>query len=381
MRSDARPLVATTAWLVGCGLAVGAVAVSPAHRSAADVVVGLAYLGFTTVGALLLVRAPRHPIGALFVVSGLCAAGQELAEAIVADAQRRHQLTGFATHVAAWLQSWLWLPALVVPLVFVTLLFPDGRPASPRWRWAVRAGVVGVTASSGSFAIAALTLSTPQLVSNNPHLDPWQHAAYYGAAAGVVISLACAVLGVASMIVRYRRGDETTRQQSKVVLFAACVAVVAVVLGSLLPDNQNFLEPFGTALIAMAVALAVLRYRLFDIDRLMSRALSYGLLTGLLVATYIGGVALLTDLGPFSSSVGVAATTLAVAAAFNPLRRRLQSGVDRRFNRARYDAARTVDAFAVRLRDEVDPAIVVTDLLTVASRSVQPTTISLWLAG
>lgn len=381
MRSRLRPVSATGLWLLGLALASASLAVSPAHRTAADIVVSLAYLVFTTVGALLLVRLPRHPIGPLFLASGLCAAGQELAEAIVADAQRHHQLGGVAVHAAAWLQAWLWLPALVLPLVFVTLLFPDGRPASPRWRVVVWAGALGVTASSGAFAVAALTLSTPELVSNNPRLDAWQHVAYFVAAGGVLLSLACAILGVASMIVRYRRGDDTTRQQSKVVLFATCLAVVAVVLGNLVPDNQNFFEPFGTALIAMAVAIAVLRYRLFDIDRLISRALTYVLVTGLLLATYVGGVALLTRLGPFSSSAGVAATTLLVAAAFNPLRRRVQTLVDRRFNRERYDAARTIDAFASRLRDEVDAEVVHRDLLEVTVGTVQPATISLWVAS
>ena len=234
--------------------------------------------------------------------------------------------------------------------------------------------------SSGAFAVTALTMSTADLVSNNPPLDAWQHVAFAIGAAGHLTSLACALLGIASIVVRYRRGDETTRQQSKVVLFATCLAVVAVVLGSVIQDSQNFLEPFGTALIAMAVAVAVLRYRLFDIDRLISRTLSYVLVTGLLVATYIGGVALLTRLGPFSSSVGVAATTLAVAAAFNPLRRRVQTVVDRRFNRARYDATRTVEAFASRLRDEVDADVVHRDLLQVTGRAMQPLTISLWVA-
>jgi hypothetical protein len=371
---------ATAAWLCGVGLASASLAVSSAHRTLGDVVISLAYLVFTTMGALLVVRVPRHPIGPLFVASGLCAAGQELAEAIVADAQRRQDLAGFVVHAAAWLGSWMWMPAIVVPLVFVTLLFPDGRPVSPRWRWAVGAGVVGVTAAAGAFAVAALTMSTRELVGNNPPLDPWQKVAFVIGAVGLLLSLVCALLGIVSIVIRYRRGDETTRQQSKVVLFATCLAVVAVVLGSVIQDSQNFLEPFGTALIALAVAVAVLRYRLFDIDRLISRTLSYVIVTGVLLGCYIGVVALVTRLLPFSSSVGVAASTLFVAAAFNPVRRKVQAGVDRRFNRARYDAARTVEAFAARLRDQVDADVVHRDLLAVTGQAMQPSAISLWTA-
>ena len=371
---------ATVAWLCGVGLASASLAVSSAHRTLGDLVISLAYLVFTTMGALLLVRVPRHPIGPLFVASGLCAAGQELAEALVADAQRRHALGGLVVHAAAWLGSWLWMPAIVVPLVFVTLLFPDGRPVSPRWRWAVRAGAVGVTAAAGAFAVAALTMSTGELVGNNPPLDAWQKVAFVIGAAGLLMSLVCALLGIVSIVIRYRRGNETTRQQSKVVLFATCLAVVAVVLGSVIQDSQNFLEPFGTALIAMAVAVAVLRYRLFDIDRLISRTLSYAIVTGVLVGCYVGVVAFATRLLPFSSAVGVAASTLVVAGAFNPLRKRVQAMVDRRFNRQRYDTVRTVDAFAARLRDEVDADVVHHNLLEVAVRAVQPSSISLWVA-
>jgi hypothetical protein len=130
----------------------------------------------------------------------------------------------------------------------------------------------------------------------------------------------------------------------------------------------------------VAVFVAVVRYRLYDIDRVISRTLSYALVTGVLVGCYVGVVALATRLLPFSSSVGVAASTLAVAALFQPVRRRVQAGVDRRFNRARYDAARVVDSFADRLRDEVEPDLVRADLLSVTARAVAPTTVSLWVA-
>jgi hypothetical protein len=377
----ARRALAASLWAVAAGVAAVSLALSPEHRGLGDVLVAVSFQVFTTMGALLLVRRPGHPIGPLFLLTGLCAAMQGLAEAVVAQAQHRHDLSGSVVHLAAWADSWLWLPTLVVPLVFVPLLFPDGKPASRRWRAVVIAGVVGAVLAPGSLALAAITIPTRALVSGNTQVTGWKHIALPIAAGSAITCFVCALLGLVSMVLRYRRGDATTRQQSKIVLFAVVLAITAVVLGSVVPDKQNFLEPFGTALIAVGVSVAVLRYRLFDIDKLISRTLSYALVTGLLVATYAGGVALLTRLGPFSSSVGVAATTLFVAAVFTPVRRRVQGAIDHRFNRARYDAARTIDAFAVRLRDEVDPDVVRSDLLDVTAGSVQPASISLWTAS
>jgi len=172
------------------------------------------------------------------------------------------------------------------------------------------------------------------------------------------------------------------------VLLAAALLWPPVVLVLVLGPSSFGDSVWGQLLFAIpvitmvvAVYVAVARYRLYDIDRVISRTVSYVIVTGVLVGCYVGVVALATRLLPFSSSVGVAASTLFVAAAFNPLRRKVQAGVDRRFNRARYDAARTVERFAVRLRDEVDADRVRVDLLHVASSAVEPANISFWLVG
>ncbi|HEU5034845.1 MAG TPA: hypothetical protein VFT62_08840 [Mycobacteriales bacterium] len=381
MIARTRSLAVTMTWAAAVGLVVLALAVSPTHRSIGEMVVASAYQLFTTVGVVITIRRPRHPIGPLFLFSGVASALQGLAEALVERGQAHHDLTSFTVHAAAWAQTWLWLPTLAVPLVFVLLLFPDGRLPSPRWRPVFVAGLAGVALVVVPFGLVSLALPTRELVRSQPHVHGWQAAVFALAYVGVLTCLVCACAGVASLVVRFRRGTGEVRQQIKVVLFAAALAVVAVVLGSVFGSTQNVLEPLGTALIAASVAVAVLRYRLFDIDRIISRTVSYLVVTGLLVGVYVGCVALLTSLLSFGSSVGVAASTLAAAALFQPARRRVQHSVDRRFNRERYDAARTIDAFASRLRDEIDPDLVRADLLTVAATVIQPRSVSLWVAS
>lgn len=374
--------VATIAvlWFAAVGLVAASLAISPTHRNAGEVVVAFSYQLFTTVGALIVLRRPRHPIGALFVLSGVASAVQGLSEAVVERAQHRHDLTGPFVHVAASLQSWVWMPTLVIPLVFVLLLFPDGRPLSRRWARVMWVGAVSLAVAVLDFGTISLRLPTAQLVNGETPHGGWEQVAFVLASAGVAVCLGCALLGVVSLVLRYRRGKPETRQQIKLVLFAAVLAVVAVVLGSVISDSQNVLEPLGTALIAAAVAVAVMRYRLFDIDRLISRTLSYLLVSGVLVGLYVGCVTVVTDVAGARSQVGVAASTLLAAAAFHPVRRRMQALVDRRFNRRRYDAERTVDVLRTQLRHDFQLHDVVAELLGSVSRAVEPVGVSVWLA-
>jgi hypothetical protein len=194
---------------------------------------------------------------------------------------------------------------------------------------------------------------------------------------------------MAGTVVRWRRASEVEGKQLEWFASAA-IANGALILTDLVGldevgplDSTRALWPVleGAAFLLMpvAVAVAVLRYRLYEIDRIVSRTVSYAVITGLLIGVYVGGVALTTRLLPLSSSVGVAASTLAAAALFQPLRQRVQRGVDRRFNRERYDANRTVDAFAARLRDEVDADAVRDDLLDTVVTAVAPANVSLWV--
>jgi hypothetical protein len=205
---------------------------------------------------------------------------------------------------------------------------------------------------------------------------------------GFLAALAALLVAGASLVVRFRRASGVERQQLKWLLYAVAIAILGTPLLSLAPSRTpelvvDLASALLIALIPVAVGLAILRYRLYDIDRIISRTISYGLLTGLLACVYALVVLVLGllfgGLGAEPPSWAIAAATLAVAALFQPLRRRIQSGVDRRFTRRRYDAARTIEGFSARLRQEVDLDTLSAELLAVVDQTMQPTTASLWL--
>jgi tryptophan-rich sensory protein len=228
-------------------------------------------------------------------------------------------------------------------------------------------------------------LSDVNFSSNFPRLrDPVMLVAPLGTAynlAEVVWTLVFLV-GAAAMIVRFRRSGFEQRLQLKWFMYASAVAAVIVLAASQFGGNDP-LAAFEIAftLIPAAVGIAILKYRLYDIDRIISRTLAYAIVTGLLIGVYAGLVLLATQVFGLHTPVAVAAATLAAAALFNPLRRRVQHVVDRRFNRVRYDADQTVAAFAARLRDAVDLDPVRTDLVAVVNSAVEPAHISVWIAG
>ncbi|HET7385738.1 MAG TPA: hypothetical protein VFJ19_03645 [Nocardioidaceae bacterium] len=351
------------------------------HRGVGEIFVLVMFQAFPAVGVLLVVRQPGNPIGPIFMLTGALAAIQGLSEAVVDRALASHDLAGIVVRTAAWAQSWMWLPALAVPLVFGTLLLPDGRPFSSFFRRVTVAATVTVGGTVLLYAAAALTTPTAELVDKAGSEQAQGGERVFFAAISVLVAgtLVCALLGVVSLALRYRRGSEQVRQQLKAVLLSAGLAVACVVAGSFTDDLQNTLEPVGIALLALGVGLAILRYRLYDLDRIVSRTVSYALVTGALIGVYIGCVALLTDVLPFAGTVGSAASVLVAVALFAPLRRRVQSVVDRRFNRARYDAETTVAAFASRLRDQVELDAVRRDLVAVVRGTVAPSHVSVWM--
>jgi hypothetical protein len=369
--------------LVAGAIATLAVNAGSSHRHLPpewDLILPLGVLA-AALGALLLLRRPDQRVG--WVVAAL---GTTLLLQSAVDAYGFCSVFAQRLPADAYVYSVARLPSLaLVPLLSaMLLLFPTGSLPSPRWRWlGVALGIVTLATVPGEVGAAPSTTDLPQLA------NPWQlHSAVIktidsiGLGAAIPVLLLCA----ASVVVRWRGGTDVVRRQIKALLAAAAlwppVIVTLLVTPSRFSDSVWGASLFALPVAAMivAVGVAVLRYRLYDIDRVISRTLSYALVTGLLVATYIGCVALTTRALPFASSIGVAASTLVVAAAFNPLRRRVQSGVDHRFNRARYDAARTIDRFALRLRDEVDPDSVRHDLLATAVASMQPELVSLWVS-
>ena len=332
-------------------------------------------IAFAVVGALVAART-GNTLGWLLLGTGAGAAVVLVTRAYAARAPAAE------LPAAAWVGwiftviLWITAPLLVLPL----LLFPDGRLPSPRWR-----PVVWVVIIDALALMVCPALSNVNFSSNFPRLrDPVMLVAPLGTAYNLaeVIWTLVFLAGAAAMIVRFRRSGQEQRLQLKWFMYASAVAAVIVLAAAQFGGN-NPLAAFEIAftLIPAAVGIAILKYRLYDIDRIISRTLAYAIVTGLLIGVYTGLVLLATQVFRLHTPVGVAIATLAAAALFNPLRRRVQHVVDRRFNRVRYDADQTIAAFAARLRGAVDLDTVRADLLTVVNRTVEPAHISVWTAG
>ena len=329
----------------------------------------------TPVGGFVLAsRRPGNRIGWLALAAGLTLGLRSFADQYEQRALVAAPGSWPAGPAALWVSEWIWLISLALA-AFLFLLFPTGRLPSRRWRpaaWFV--GAVFALSTAAVMAGAAREWAHPsasfgQLVSP-PTL-----------AAMVIGFLAALVVSGSAIVVRFARSTGEERLQLK--WFAAAAVLVVVTFIALILTNSNsvaavILNNLALLSLDVAIAIAVLKYRLFEIDRIISRTLAYTIVTGLLVGLYAGLVLLATEVLSFSSSVAVAASTLAAAALFSPLRRRVQRAVDRRFNRARYDAHEMVAAFAVRLKDTVDPDDVQADLANVVQRALEPAHVSLW---
>jgi hypothetical protein len=348
---------------------------------------------FGVVGFVVAWRRPRNPLGWLMLGAvAFLILSSDASSYAVADYRLRHGDLPLGW-VAVLLQP-CWAPAIAL-FGLTVLLFPDGRLPSPRWRWMLWAYLAVAAAWVGGVVI----ISAGAILGHNVHVDsggnllildhPTGSAAWWG----VVQAVFFPVLGVfwlASVVgqaLSYRRSSGERRLQLKWLVGGSAVAVVGGALGVPLSGSPSkILHIVGSlgivAVLALPVSIgvAILKYRLYDIDRIISRTLAYAIVTGLLVGVYAGLVLLATQvLGHHHSSVAVAAATLAAAALFNPVRRRVQRAVDRRFNRARYDADRTVALFAARLKDAVDLDSVRDDLAGVVQKALEPAHISVWM--
>jgi hypothetical protein len=341
----------------------------------------LAFAAFTGVGALVVAHRPGNAIGWVFSAIGLLAVTGAMADEYAGYAVRTHpgHLPGGV--VAGWYSGWAWFPTVALVVIFTPLLFPDGRPPSPAWR------PVAWLAVAGTVAAVALAAVQPTIELDDSHVvdNPIGVAGIPDPEDGILNLLLglLVVAAVVSMVVRFRRSQGDERLQLKWFTYAAALLPL-ILLGDLLPDaGSSVLFAVGISLLPVGAGIAILRYRLYEIDRLINRTLVYGLLTALLAGVYGGLVVLLGrlfgELGGRPPSWAVAGATLAVATLFQPARRRIQQAVDRRFNRRRYDAARTVEAFSARLRDQVELATLSAELLAVVNQTVQPTSAALWL--
>jgi hypothetical protein len=347
--------------------------------------------GYATVGAVIAARQ-RNRIGWLFLAFGLAAALLVFADFYFVREAMVTPGSLPAGRVVGWIASVLW-PSGYLFLCLLLLLFPNGRLPSPRWRPVALSLAISWSTVILSNAFTPRTTTQMGVEFTNPMgVQALGHPGWKAVTQGAVV-IAIATLGAAALapLLRFRRADPVQRQQLKWFAFVVGIGAISVLVAlgvvGVLPIVATVLWGVATvgvvAGLPVAVALAILRYRLYDIDRLINRTLVYAILTAVLGLGYAGAVLALGQLfggvGQRTPSWAVAGVTLAVAALFQPARRRIQQAVDRRFNRRKYNTAKTIEAFSTRLRDQVDLDTLSTELLAVVDQTMEPTRASLWL--
>ena len=350
---------------------------------------------FAIVAALIVSRQPRNTIGwVLMVPVSVYVVGGPI-ESYIESLAPSSSAPTVPLLLMLWFSNWNWL-LLIFPLLFIPLLFPNGRPPTPRWRWV---GLAALAWATLFVLIATLVQkfsagTKPDLVFDNPigvfREDTVERLVGVWIAGLLALVVACA----AALFVRYRRADETEREQIKWLLYA-CAVFLMVYIGGFVGGvgGEDSLGGyiwglfFGLSVMTLpaAIGIAILRYRLYDIDVVINRTLVYGSLTALLALVYLGGVAttqaifrILTG-QEHQPQLAVVISTLAIAALFNPLRRRIQSFIDRRFYRRKYDARKTLEAFSAKLRDETNLEALNNELAGVVRETMQPAHVSVWL--
>jgi hypothetical protein len=352
-------------------------------------------VAFSVVGALIASHRPANPIGWIFcaaaVFQGISICGYEYATYALLTQPGSLPLGA----EASWIAQWIWAPGLGLILVFLPLLFPDGRPPSRRWRPVAWLGGLSIGLNFVSAVVFLWPQRGPALVGpEGPAEEGASHAMFVVVEFAAFPMMLVAGLGaVVSLVIRFRRSRGAERQQIKWFAFASVLTFAFVFVWNGMLDAESAVLQATFAVLSVvlvpaipvATGIAILRYRLYDIDRLINRALVYGTLTAVLVLIYVGAVVAMQEvfrtLAGGESQLAVVASTLAIAALFNPLRRRIQGFIDRRFYRRKYDAVRTLEAFGATLRDETDLDRLSDALVEVVRETVQPAQASLWLRG
>jgi hypothetical protein len=364
---------------------------------ALDALASLVMLAFPTVGVLIATRQPANAIGWLFLATGVSAALEDVLLGYATYALLAEPGSLPAGAALGVLADVLWVPTLVCGITFLFLLFPDGRLPARGWRWLVRFTV----ALAAGYAVGTILLPGPLYffdevpgladVTNPLGVEAVRGIAQVAVDLGGMLVLPTAMAGMVGLGVRFRRSGREARQQIKWLFFLAAGFVPLTPLLVVLSENKvqvagvmvaDVLFEVPLVAIPVCVGVAILRYRLYDVDVVINRTLVYGVLTATLAGAYFGCVLLFQlALGPLTEDNGlaVAGSTLAVAALFRPARARIQAAVDQRFYRRRYDAQRTLEAFTVRLRDELDLDALGADVRAVVRDTVQPAHVSLWL--
>jgi hypothetical protein len=391
--SEIRMKARTVRWVAGCA-AAGSMALTGGGLMLAYVdrhLVPASLTGWTVsnvsgqavnlavpvAGFVLVSRRPENRVGWLFLVAGLALGlvGFSNSYALRALVAERGSLP--AGLVFGWLSNWVWVIAVAM-LGFLFLLFPTGRLRSRRWRPAAWFAGAAFSLTAISALIAATRTWAHPFSLSGPDLPAGLTTVLL--LMSTVLLSAALLVSVVAVVVRFAKSSGEERLQLKWCAAAALVLAVEFVTSVWVNSAVvNVLQSLAFLCLWASIAIAVLKYRLYDIDRIISRTLAYAIVTGLLVGVYAGLVLLATQVLTLKSPVAVAGSTLVAAALFNPLRRRVQWAVDRRFNRARYDADQMVAAFAARLKDAVDLEAVQADLASVVQRAVEPAHISTWM--
>ncbi|HJR44047.1 MAG TPA: hypothetical protein VJ927_00420 [Actinomycetota bacterium] len=345
-----------------------------------DLALLVGFASFPVLGGVIAARQPENPLGWILIAVGVCIglliAGGEYAYLSFVHLKRDLPLTT----LALWFEQWLWYPALGFISPFALLLFPDGRPPTKRWRWVLWAGagclaiIVVVATFQERFYGEGYSVDNP-IGLGLPYVEE-AIAPVFGFFGFVALA------GPAGLLVRFKRSRGEERQQLKLLAYGGALSVLVSVFGGLVPALPESLFAITIWFVPLAITLAILRYRLYDIDLIVNRTLVYALLSGALAAMYLGIVVVLQQaLGGVTqdSDLAVAGSTLAVAAMFRPLRSRIQAFIDRRFYRRRYDARLTLESFSSRLRHDVDLQHLATDLAGVVEETMQPSHVSVWL--
>ena len=388
------PAPTTWAAVLGAVAVLSTVATIPLSILANENVDGLIALVIgipaAAVGVVVARRQPRNPLGWLLLAIGTCLvlANDGSDYALLAYGLGQHLPLGL---LALGLNQ-LWGPAIEL-FGLVILLFPDGRLASRFWGWALKA-----YCTIFAFEVVALAVATAEAFAGHPvHVDStgglaatdnpagWYATSFH---LGLLALLALMLSFIGRQVLSWRRSSGERRQQLKWLASGAATTVCCAVLAfasqsapSALVRSVGGLAWFGFAALPVSIGVGILKYRLYEIDRIISRTLAYAIVTGLLIGVYAGLVLLATRVLAVHTPIAVAAATLAAAALFSPVRRWVQHIVDRRFNRARYDADRTIAAFSARLTEAVDLDSVRTDLTAAVQAALEPTHVSVWLAG
>ncbi len=387
--------VRAAAWLAWSALAVTTVfsvlvSFMPSEQNGLEIIVPLAAWAVTSsaVGALIVSRRPENPVGWLLGAIGfLVGAGAFFGQyAFYALVGRTGSLPGAGA--AAWLATWPMVLAFGL-FTYLFVLFPEGRLLSPRWRWILWLSGAAIAASTLSEAFMPGPIDGLEPVQNPLGIEGAGDVLSFVSALAFFFYAALLITSALSVLLRLRRAKGDERQQLKWLAYAAALLAGVAALGVVIELSGGAGWWFFVVIlisllgIPVAIGVAILRYRLYDIDLLINRTLVYGSLTATLVALYFGGIVVLQRvfvvLTGEKSTLAVVASTLAIAALFNPLRQRIQSFIDRRFYRRKYDARKTLDAFSAKLRDETDLEALNNELVGVVRETMQPAHASIWL--